>query len=214
MINTDYLLLWLLSQCLLVPVPGVLCSGKLKERGAAKPCGIDEMLEPTFSAPVPVWKTLLMYITFDGNPCSVNGFRYCSAPFYDFILSKFPGSVSCTSWCRNWEEALGMAARWERLSSSKIGHPDASLIKISRLVFPWSLGSDKKLSCCLPGHRLPFSSKELLSHPCHCSHSWASAKAEQEQLQRCVSTVSPCEWAGHKETLKQCVTRALRFVVR
>lgn len=94
---------------------------------------------------------------------------------------------------------------------SKIGHPDASLIKISKLVFPWRLGSDEGLNCCLPGHMLPFSSKELLSHPCHCSCSWAFAKAEQEQLPRCVS---PCEWTGHTEPLKQRVTRALRVVVR
>lgn len=40
-----------------------------------------------------------------------------------------------------------MAAGWERLSRIKIGHPDASLIRISRLVFPWSLGSSEELNC-------------------------------------------------------------------
>lgn len=38
-----------------------------------------------------------------------------------------------------------MAAGWGRLSSIKIKHPDASLITVSRLVFPWSLGSDEEL---------------------------------------------------------------------
>lgn len=84
-------------------------------------------------------------------------------------------------------------ASWLVGKGSKIGHPDISLIKISRLVFLWRLGSGEELNCCLAGHMLPFSSKKLC-HPCHCSHSWISAKTEQEQLQRCVS---PCEWAGH-----------------
>lgn len=72
------------------------------------------------------------------------------APFYGLILSKCHGSVSCMSWYRNWEEALGMAARGERLSSIKIRLPDASLIRISRLAFPCSLGSGEELNWCLP----------------------------------------------------------------
>lgn len=37
-----------------VCVPGLICSGKLTEREAAELCGTDVMMEPTFSAPVPV----------------------------------------------------------------------------------------------------------------------------------------------------------------
>lgn len=79
-----------------------------------------------------------------------------------------------------------MAAGWERLSSIKIRHPDASLNRVSRLVLPWNLGSGEELNF-LPRPQITYLSppKNFCSHPCHCSHPRASAEAEQEWPQRC-----------------------------
>ena len=69
-------------------------------------------------------------------------------------------------------------------------------LKLDIQMLPW-LGSPdwcspgvweavKNWTDVCPGHRLPFSSKKLLSHPCHCSHPRVSAEAEQERPQRCM----------------------------
>lgn len=106
-----------------------------------------------------------MYVTSNGNPCLVNGFNIAQLPFMALFCLNVTGQFHARPGIGTEKEALGMAAGWERLSSIKIRHPDASLIRISRLVLPWSLGSSEEPHWCLsrPQVTLLFQKTSVLS---------------------------------------------------